>query len=126
MLYNCPCSNTAANWTYEISSFIGNDYFCDTVNRGPGYNYTAFYLNNSLWDGEGCGSTCSCCEFNSLPWFCKSLPQLTTDDLVLRFIKHSREQNYIIIRRFCSIIDTIIMCDIILSELFSSKTFNEY
>ena len=80
----CPCSNTYAAWTYDISSFIGNDYFCDTGIRGPGYSFTAFYLNDPLWDGEGCGSTSSCCEFNSPPWFCKSLPQPTTDDLEIR------------------------------------------
>ena len=80
----CPCSNTNITWAYEVPSFIGNDYFCDTGNRGPGYNYTAFYLNDPLWDGEGCGSTSSCCEFNSPPWFCKSLPQPTTDDLEIR------------------------------------------
>ena len=34
--HNCPCSNTNATWPYVISSFIGNDYFCDTGNRGPG------------------------------------------------------------------------------------------
>ena len=79
----CPCSNNAT-WTYEVPSFIGNDYFCDTGNHGPGYSFTAFYLNNPLWDGEGCGSTSSCCEFNSPPWFCKSLPQPTTDDLEIR------------------------------------------
>ena len=82
--HNCPCSNTNVTWTYEISSFIGNDYFCDTGNRGPGYNSSAFYLNDPLWNGEGCGSTSSCCEFNFPPWFCKSLPQPTTDDLEIR------------------------------------------
>ena len=82
--YNCPCSNTAANWRYNIFSFIGNDYFCDTGNRGPGYNSSAFYLDDPLWNGEGCGSTSSCCEFNSPPWFWKSLPQPTTDDLEIR------------------------------------------
>jgi len=74
--YNCPCSNTNQTWENDISSLIGNDYFCDTGNRGPGINETA--------DGEGCGPTSSCCEFNSPPWFCKSLPQPTTDDLELR------------------------------------------
>ena len=80
----CPCSNTTAAWAYDVPSFIGSDYFCDTGNRGPGYNFTAFYLNDPLWDGEGCGSTSSCCEFNSPPWFCKFLPQPTTDDLEIR------------------------------------------
>ena len=84
VIHNCPCSNTNATWTYEISSFIGNDYFCDTGDRGPGFNFTTFYLNDPLWDSEGCGSTSSCCEFNSPPWFCKSLPQPTTDDLEIR------------------------------------------
>ena len=84
--FNCPCTNTAANWRYMyvVPSFIGNDYFCDTGNRGPGYSSVTFYLNDPLWDGEGCGSTSSCCEFNSPPWFCKSLPQTTTDDLEIR------------------------------------------
>ena len=93
--YNCPCTNTAANWTYEVPSFIGNDYFCDTGNRGPGYNQTAFYLNDPLWDGEGCGSTSSCCEFNSPPWFCKSLPQPTTDDLEIRLCGYYQEDKII-------------------------------
>ena len=85
---SCPCSNTNATWAYVIPSFIGNDYFCDTGNRGPGYNFTAFYPNDPLWDGEGYGSTSSCCEFNSPPWFCKSLPQPTTDDLEIRLCSY--------------------------------------
>ena len=82
----CPCSNTNITWAYEVPSFIGNDYFCDTGNHGgPKYNLTAIYINDLLWDGEGCGSTSSYCEFNSPPWFCKSLPQPTTDDLEIRY-----------------------------------------
>ena len=44
---------------------------------GPGYNSSAFYIDDPLWDGEGCCSTSSCCEFNSPLWFCKSLPYPT-------------------------------------------------
>ena len=87
-ILNCPCSNTNVTWPYVIPSFIGNDYFCDTGSRGQGYSHTAFYLNDPLWDGEGCGSTSSCCEFNSPPWFCKSLPQPTTDDLEIRLCSY--------------------------------------
>ena len=79
--YNCPCSNTNITWAYDVPSFIGSDYFCDTGDRGPGFSNTLFYLNDPLWDGVGCGSISSCCEFNSPPLFCKSLPQSTTDDL---------------------------------------------
>ena len=41
-----------------------------------------------LWDGQGCGSS-SCCELSyppgvTPPWFCKQLPQTTTDDIEVR------------------------------------------
>ncbi len=63
---------------------INNDYFCDTVNTGP-YNYSdQYYLDDILWDGEGCGPTSTCCSLHSPPWFCKSLPQPTSDDLEIR------------------------------------------
>ena len=81
---NCPCANTNTAWPHQIPSFIGNDYFCDTGRHEKGIDNNAFYFNDPLWDGEGCGSTSSCCEFNSPPWFCKSLPQPTTDDLEIR------------------------------------------
>ena len=43
-----------------------------------------FYPVDPLWDGAGCGSTSTCCSFNNPPWFCKQLPQPTTDDIELR------------------------------------------
>ncbi len=43
-----------------------------------------FYSDDPLWDGQGCGGTSTCCEFNHPPWFCKQLPQPTTDDIELR------------------------------------------
>ena len=42
------------------------------------------YNQDPLWDGRGCGSTSTCCQFNNPPWFCKDLPQPTTDDIELR------------------------------------------
>ena len=80
----CPCTNTNIFWPHQVPSFINNDYFCDTGNPGPGLSYTTYYTNDPLWDGEGCGSISTCCEFNSPPWFCKSLPQPTSDDLEIR------------------------------------------
>ena len=82
--YNCPCTNTSVTWSYQVPSFIGNDYFCDTGNRGPGFMHYTYYPDDPLWDGEGCGYTSTCCEYNTPPWFCKSLPQPTSDDLELR------------------------------------------
>ena len=80
--HQCPCSITALSSPYP-PSFVGNDYFCETGVT----TYTAglFYEDSDpLWDGEGCGSTSTCCEFNNPPWFCKQLPQPTTEDIEVR------------------------------------------
>ena len=50
---------------------------------------TTFYQDDPLWDGAGCSSLSTCCQFNSPPWFCRALPQPTTDDLEVR-ICHAR------------------------------------
>ena len=80
----CFCTNINYNWPYRTPSFVGNDYFCATGNPGPGYSQSQIYYEDPLWDGEGCISTDNCCQFNRPPWFCKTLPQPTTDDLELR------------------------------------------
>ena len=79
----CPCTKTDTPYTGRVPSFIGQDYFCDTGSR---YRHQAhqFYSADPLWDGSGCGSTSSCCGFNNPPWFCKQLPQPTTDDIEMR------------------------------------------
>ena len=85
----CPCSSGYID-DNEVPSFVGDDYFCDTgadtsppvcdLNTGAGV-----FPDDPLWDGEGCGpNTSTCCEFNNPPWFCKTLPQPTTDDLEVR------------------------------------------
>ena len=78
----CPCTNTNITYTGVVPPFIGQDYFCDTGSRSD-FQYK-FYSADPLWDGSGCGSTSSCCSFNNPPWFCKQLPQPTTDDIELR------------------------------------------
>ena len=80
----CPCSNPDITWPYQVPPFLGNDYFCDTGRHQSGNDVSAFYTNDPLWDGEGCATTSSCCVFNSPPWFCRTLPQSTTDDLDIR------------------------------------------
>ena len=78
----CPCTKTDAVFTGVVPPFIGQDYFCDTGSRYT--HQKRIYSHDPLWDGSGCGSTSSCCRFNSPPWFCKELPQPTTDDIELR------------------------------------------
>jgi len=79
---SCPCAGGPA-----APSFVGNDYFCESGNT-LGAAVAVFYASDPLWDGEGC-VTPPCCELTSppgvtAPWFCKQLPQATTDDIEVR------------------------------------------
>ena len=103
---NCPCTNSNVNWPYQIPSFIGNNYFCDTGNPGPGFLNSAVYSDDPLWDGQGCDPTNSCCEFNNPPWFCTTLPQPTSDDIELRICAGSARSDEDIL---VSLIDLHIM-----------------
>ena len=80
--YLCPCTRPSSTYRGTIPPYVGNDYFCETAVRGS-YQYI-FYPDDPLWDGHGCGGTSTCCSFNNPPWFCKQLPQPTTDDIELR------------------------------------------
>ena len=82
----CPCTKTDSPYTGRVPPFIGNDYYCDTGSREQ--HEWMYYWEDPLWDGEGCGPTSSCCQFNSPPWFCKELPQPTTDDVEVRVCRH--------------------------------------
>ena len=79
----CPCSGAS---NPRIPSFVGEDYFCETANHVRSYTYKTPFYDHPLWDGEQCGpqSNDKCCSFNNPPWFCKHLPQPTTDDIELR------------------------------------------
>ena len=79
------CSCTDSTRPNTTPSFVGNDYFCETgVPPGQGLRHFTFYADDPLWDGQGCGSTSTCCTFNNPPWFCKQLPQSTNADLEVR------------------------------------------
>ena len=78
----CPCSKTVTPFTGIVPPFIGEDYFCETGSKSSWRH--RFYGEDPLWDGAGCGGTSTCCQFNNPPWFCKQLPQPTTDDIELR------------------------------------------
>ena len=84
--YSCPCADRATARSL-VPSFVGNDYFCESGDPASTYA-SMFYSNDPLWDGQGCGAA-SCCELSyppgvTPPWFCKQLPQATTDDIEVR------------------------------------------
>lgn len=80
-LETCPCTRTD-DVDASTPSYIGEDYFCDSVATAPPPG--EFNTDNPLWDGAGCGSISTCCEFNDPPWFCRTLPEPTTDDIEIR------------------------------------------
>ena len=80
----CPCDATIS---ISIPPFVGGDYFCESgVNIGY-TSYRLLYPDDPLWDGEGCASTSTCCEFNNPPYFTKKLPNPTTDDIEARLCR---------------------------------------
>ena len=82
--YSCPCTNSKSHVPYTglIPPFVGTDYYCETGSRTSYRN--KYYLQDPLWDGQGCGRFSSCCEGSRKPWFCKELPAYVTDDIELR------------------------------------------
>lgn len=59
--------------------FVGENYFCEAgrASGWPGY----VFVNQPLWDGEGCSAGSTCCEFNDPPYFTRQLQGSTTDDI---------------------------------------------
>ena len=84
----CPCGNTQNISTPE---FVGNDYFCDSGVRAEQGFTSAF--SNPLWDGFGCDENYECCDFNSPPWFCKQLPNSTSEPMELRICRDQARIN---------------------------------
>ena len=83
----CACSSSR-RWSHS-TFFLGNDYFCDSGNNNTTPSSSTFYSDDPLWDGQGCGPSSTCCQFNNPPWFCKTLPQSTTNGLEVRICKNS-------------------------------------
>lgn len=79
----CPCSHTGVANT-NPPSFVGNDYFCETGDTGSCCTSGFFYASDPLFDGQGCGSTSTCCSFNNPPWFSKELSTATTNNIEVR------------------------------------------
>jgi len=79
----CRCVTSSAP---NPPSFVGNDYFCESGQTTTSLSRT-FFANDPLWNGDGCGSS-TCCEFNNPPWFTKTLPTTTSDNIELRICIH--------------------------------------
>ena len=82
-VYSCPCVSETAS-----PSYVGENYFCESGNSGSVWP-SVLHASDPLWDGQGCGNP-PCCDLDSgppgvtAPWFCRQLPQVTSDDLEVR------------------------------------------
>ena len=81
----CPCDN---GYTYHSPSFVGNDYFCESVRNSRSGWGRIFYSNAVLWDGQVCEGGGTCCKLNNPPWFTKNLANSTTEGIELRLCLH--------------------------------------
>ena len=89
----CPCTNPTLhqNASIYVPSFVGEDYFCETGVSGSDAFDSTFYANYLLWDGLDCFGSSTCCQFNSPPWFCKTLPAPTAQDIEVRIMNFASE-----------------------------------
>ena len=75
----CPCTGGGTS----PPSFVGSDYYCESGHSDNSQSGLA--TDDPLWDGQDCGGVeRTCCDPPNLPWFCKGLPEPTTDDLEFR------------------------------------------
>ena len=83
-VYNCPCAKYRGD---APPAFVGPDYYCESGNTGIHEN--RMYLEDPLWDGDGCGPGNTCCAQAGMPWFCRTLPQEVTEDIEVRICSDS-------------------------------------
>ena len=80
---NCPC---AAPYPGPAAPpFVGEKYFCASGNIGP-YE-SQWYLDDPLWDSQGCASGSTCCDRGG-PWFSTTLSQEVSNDIEMRMCLH--------------------------------------
>ena len=80
----CPCDFSG---TIRVPPFVGEDYFCESgVNEPWNFerHWITFFPDDTLWDGENCLSSSTCCSLHNPPYFVKQLPTPTTDDIEAR------------------------------------------
>ena len=61
---------------------MGENVFCESGNTGP-YE-SQWYLDDPLWDSQGCASGSTCCDRGG-PWFTTTLLEATSDDIEVRW-----------------------------------------
>ena len=76
---NCPCASPYPG--PAAPPFVGESFFCESGNTGP--SYAKWYLDDPLWDSQGCAGGSTCCDRGG-PWFTTTLSQEVRGDIELR------------------------------------------
>ena len=92
IIFNCPCVVPNMVDSQVIPTFIEGSYFCESGNPLPTISGN-FFPDDPLWDGRGCSSSSTCCQLNNPPYFCTTLPQVTTDAIELRICLDESTEN---------------------------------
>ena len=79
---NCPCADATGA---QPPSFVGDHYYCESANVGG--TEDQWYLDDPLWDGDGCPTGNTCCDPPNLPWFNRMIDEPSTADLELRLCR---------------------------------------
>ena len=73
---------------------VGSDFFCDTGNpMSKSATSGTFHSANPLWDGDECVADNECCPTDNPPYFHKTLPQPTTDNIEMRVCRNEGRGN---------------------------------
>ena len=83
--YNYPCCTCPCAAPYPgpvAPSFVDENYFCESGNTGRWESQ--WYLDDPLWDSQGCASGSICCDRGG-PWFSMTLNEVTRDDIEVRW-----------------------------------------
>ena len=88
---NCPCASEPGA---SPSSFLGNNWYCESGNPDPVNPAGPKFLSNDpLWDGKNCEGTC-CGNGKSPPWFSVELPGPTNDIIEARLCANEHSDNH--------------------------------
>lgn len=83
-IFSCPCARTDIPTQAVVPPFVGNEYFCESGTKTYWASNGVLYIDDPLWDGEGCPANSSCCQVNRPPWFCKDLGGVFRNDFEIR------------------------------------------
>ena len=78
----CPCLPPPLRGDTSAPPFVGSHFFCESGYTGKWSH--KWYLDDPLWDGEGCVQGSTCCDGANRPWFYRDLGTTVTDGVEVR------------------------------------------